>query len=234
MFGKKYKYDNLVESIKETQLAKKEFRYKPSEVALLVIDIQSEFCDPDKPRGNGETHQTAKRVKSAVPAFRKASIPVFAIYMAKTKSEDLDFYEFVPNINDIVIRKTEASAFDKKNDQNLKKLLRQLGIKTVLTCGTNKNGCVRKTLIDAQKRGFNAFLLEDLSGNDRLNVNCVIPKDTVKIDEKGNLSNFEVIKNDDWEEITNKQLKEYEIQVIKSQPLLEKTKRRQLGKNNND
>jgi len=168
MFFKRYNYDSLVKSIIDTQLAREEFRYKPSEVALLVIDVQSEFCDPDKPRGNGETYYISKKIKSIIPAFRKASIPVYAIYMTETKSEDLDFYKFVPEANDIIIRKPEPCAF-KNSYPDLKTSLKRNGIKTIIACGFNKNGCVRETLVAARRKGFNAFLLEDLSGNDNEN-----------------------------------------------------------------
>ena len=52
-------------------------------VALLVIDVQKEFCDPAGRRGNGETEEISGRIQSIVPAFRKAGVPVYAVYFSR-------------------------------------------------------------------------------------------------------------------------------------------------------
>jgi len=79
----------------------------PRDLALLVIDVQQEFCDPQGARGNKETREVSQRIRRLVPAFRKAGVPVYVIYFADDpkKTQDVDFYEFRPRQGDFVLRK---------------------------------------------------------------------------------------------------------------------------------
>src|SRR5665213_1975266 len=87
----------LAENIKRTaeffkpeNLAALTLKYK-DQLALLVIDVQEDFCNPnipyggdgwsgDESRGNEETKAVSERIQSVVPEFRKAGIPVYDIY----------------------------------------------------------------------------------------------------------------------------------------------------------
>jgi nicotinamidase-related amidase len=135
------------------------------EIALLVIDVQKTFCDPDHYRGNAETAEVAKRIKSIVPEFRKAGIPVYAVYFSieEKQAPQIDFYEFTPEADDVLIRKNLNSAF---SGGKLKDILQKDQRKLLLTCGFNLNACVYQTAVDAVKEEFEVCVLRDLTGND--------------------------------------------------------------------
>jgi len=137
---------------------------------LLVVDVQKEYCDPEawQRRGSKETEVVSERIQSLVPEFRKASVPVYAVYFslqgAKPASE-VDFYKFMPDDKDTLIAKSTNSAF---KSSNIKEILEKEHKKLLLICGFNQAACVRETVLDARKAGFEVCLLDDLAGNDRL------------------------------------------------------------------
>ena len=150
----------------------KVFNY--DEIALLVIDVQEEFCDPKhrEKRGTKHTVEVSERIQSIVPKFRKANIPVYAIYYSENKIKDLskiDFFKFTPASNDTLIRKTADSAF---RGSNIKNILQEDKKKLLLTCGFNLNACVKRTVTDAKEHGFEVCLLDDLTGNDENHPKC--------------------------------------------------------------
>jgi len=155
--------------LKQQNLAEQTIKYK-GDTALLVIDVQKQFCDPNGLRGNKKTDTVSKRIQSIVPEFRDAGIPVYVIYYSKKKKEPskIDFYKFKPMPNDVLIAKNNNSAF---KGSNIKKVLKKDRRKSLLICGFNLNACVKKTVIDARKKGFDVCVLEDLTGNAKINKN---------------------------------------------------------------
>lgn len=149
-------------------LAKQYIKYE-GEVALVVIDVQKEYCDPKGRRGNPETEAVSERIQSLIPEFRKAGIPVYAVYFSceeKSKPEEIDFYKFSPEPDDTLVRKNRDSAF---KGSNIREILRRDNRKLLLTCGFNLSACVASTVQDARSEGFDVCLLHDLTGNDNEN-----------------------------------------------------------------
>lgn len=150
--------------------------------ALLVIDVQKEFCDPGR-YGNEETQIVSEHIQSIVPEFRKAGIAVYAIYFNENPREPapmerIGFYKFTPAPQDIMVGKSSDSAFDGKvlvtslSDPNPRKepfeeTLTRNGHTKLIACGFNLRACVLDTILDANRKGFDITLLGDLSGNDR-------------------------------------------------------------------
>lgn len=161
---------------KPENLAAQKIKYE-SDVALLVIDVQKEFCKRKwfSGRGTAETEEVSKRIQSIVPEFRKAGIPVYVIYFSETEKEnaaDVDFYQFMPHPDDVLVAKNDDSAFQ---GSNIKEILQRDKRKTLLTCGFNLNACVKSTVLDARAEGFNVCVLRDLTGNDNEN-DCSPPE----------------------------------------------------------
>lgn len=142
----------------------------PGDTALLVIDVQKEFCDPKKKRGTMETDRIAKRIQSIIPAFREAGIPAYVIYFRKknifSKFRKIDFHHFSPEPSDMLVAKDKDSAFE---GSNIGELLKQHRRTKILACGFNLNACVYQTVRDAIRQGFDVSVLEDLVGNDKKN-----------------------------------------------------------------
>ena len=144
-------------SLSADSLAK--FPLKVDETALLVIDVQKRYCFM------GDARRTAKRIAKLVPAFRKAGVDVYVIYMSNKgpqKAKDIDFREFRAEKSDSLVDKKTPSAFD---SSNIKDILRKDGKKSILACGFYLGACVKQTLFDARTNRFSVCLLRDMAHN---------------------------------------------------------------------
>ncbi|MFH1157279.1 MAG: cysteine hydrolase [Pseudomonadota bacterium] len=136
----------------------------PEEVVFVVIDVQNQFCIPGA-GGNAQIEAISERIQSLAQEFRKAEIPVYAVYYfddMKKKASEEDFYKFTPDKNDISITKTESSAFQ---GSSIKEILEKDHKKRLVVCGFNLSSCVLNTVMDARKAGFEVWLLQDLTGD---------------------------------------------------------------------
>jgi nicotinamidase-related amidase len=137
--------------------------------AFLVVDVQARFCDPNGARGNYETNLISTRIQKLTPAFRKTGASLYAIFysgLSKPKEEDADFFKFKPEAGDILIPKKSDSAFTNKK---LQKCLKKNGTKTVFVLGVNFNACVCATARAAKQRGYQVYIVDNLTGNDNNN-----------------------------------------------------------------
>lgn len=156
-------------------------------VALLVIDVQKQFCDPStSQRGSFETNMIAKRIAQLAPEFRKAGIPVYAVHfgLPADNASEVDFHQFKPAAEDTLISKLSNSAFGRRGNQTAKKLHAD-GRQTLLVCGFNLSGCVKETVLDARRAGFDVRLLTDICGNDNSNRRCDPEADVADMVKKG-------------------------------------------------
>jgi nicotinamidase-related amidase len=135
--------------------------------ALVLIDVQKEFCDNTLFRGNIDTENTSKRIASLTPLFRAANLPVYSIYTSYRKMEPdkIDFHHYEFNASDILIRKTHNSAFRGSGDP-FAKILKKSKHKNLLVMGFNATACVSETVEDAQDAGLNCTILTDCISND--------------------------------------------------------------------
>jgi nicotinamidase-related amidase len=142
------------------------------DVALLVVDVQEQFCGYDGGRllkeGTKKSEKIARDIGSIIPAFRAAGVPVYAIYFKNgmdTPPENVDFhhFQFDPE-RDTPVQKRHNSAFDYTN---LDRLLKESGKKQLLVLGFNLRACVCETVIDGREKKYDVFLLRDLTGNGR-------------------------------------------------------------------
>jgi len=159
-------------------------------LALVVQDVQREFCDPALPRGTTATDQLAGRIESLVPLFRAAGLPVFVVQtkpaMTIGKFEG-DFHRFQPHTNDTLVQKSGNSAVA---NGTLLELLREKGAEKVLVCGFNLSACIRETVFDLLAWDMPVTVLRDLCGNDKLNEESAktsggVAADVVEMVEQG-------------------------------------------------
>lgn len=145
------------------------------DMALLVIDVQAEFCDPSSSRGSPETGKIAQNIARLTPVFRRAGIAVYAIHYVSYDTppgQPIDWFRFQPANDDIIIAKRNDSAF---YNTNLANTLRRNGHRRLLACGFNLNACVNQTVMDARRHKFSVTLLRDLCGNDQCNADDAAP-----------------------------------------------------------
>ncbi|MDD9901647.1 MAG: cysteine hydrolase [Alphaproteobacteria bacterium] len=151
----------------EANLKKCDLRYVP-DVAVLVVDAQKEFCDPKGDRGNESTDKTSDKIASIIPQFRKAAVPVYAIYTSRQPLPrgKIDFHKFQPAGHDKRAWKPFDSGFE---CTDLKAKLEKERRKLLLICGFNMSACVMDTALDARRNGFDVCLMLDLTANDNDN-----------------------------------------------------------------
>ena len=169
-----------------------EDRINPAHSAILVVDIQNDFCAPDGYLGRkfgcdaAANEALAARNVALTDAARDAGaliVWIQAIYdpiylsapmLMKAQSKDnevrcvdgswgADFYNVAPKEGDLVIRKHRYSAF---SGTALDNLLRRNGIRTTVITGVSTNICVESTLREAFNLGYYVVIPRDcVAGN---------------------------------------------------------------------
>jgi ureidoacrylate peracid hydrolase len=161
----------------------------PSHTALLVVDVQNDFCHRDGglARGGGDMSAIERaigKLDDTIGQARKAAIPVIFLRIVqspKTNSEaweslepeegprlvvagswGADYYPPIgPAEGDLEIVKHRHSGFVATS---LDLALRSRGIKTVVLGGVASNVCVEATARDAADYDYYVVVLSDASG----------------------------------------------------------------------
>lgn len=159
----------------------------PKSAALLVMDIQNDFCADDGffgrlGRDMKPIQEMVSRLEKLIEASRKVGVPIFfikAIYDDVYLSDTIrlrhernhlpqnycisgtwgaEFYKIKPLPNEIVIDKHRYNSF---TGTNLDTMLRNFGIKTVICTGTATNVCVEATAREAYSKDYHVVIVED-------------------------------------------------------------------------
>ena len=151
--------------------------------ALIVVDFVNGFVDPEI-FGGGNCMEAAQATIPVLAAFREHDRPV--VFTRVVYAEDgsdagvwcekaprlrelteenpashvVDF--LAPRAGEIIIRKTQASAFF---GTDLSGLLRARGVDTVFVTGATTSGCVRATVVDAMSLNFRPVVITDCCGD---------------------------------------------------------------------
>lgn len=179
-------------------------KFNPKKTALLIIDIQFDFCSPQgvsAKYGGGLTHmkKMLPRLKSfhkeigkmGIPIFftqylnRKKNVPVnikllhdlsklFPICVEGTKGAEI--YYLTPTSKDRIIKKQYYDAF---SGTDLLDQLKKRHIETLLITGVWTDMCVDATAKRSFGEGFNIIVLSDLVStiDNRLDRQNVVLKD---------------------------------------------------------
>lgn len=147
---------------------------KFGDTALLVIDVQDEFCNPIREKGTRFTHNTAQRIANMIEEFRAEGVRIYSFYYRLPHEKGIDPYLYEPQGKDMVFRKTCDSAFQ---GTSIERLMNDANVKTVITCGFNLSACVYETVLDARKCKFDTIVVSDLvadgQGVERTSVTAV-------------------------------------------------------------
>jgi ureidoacrylate peracid hydrolase len=166
-------------------------RLKDTRPALIVIDVQNDFCHSQgafSKRNVDLSHVQKKAVPNLISFInkcRKSRLPIIfvrTIHSDWTNSPSwlgrmggmvekvpvcipnswgAEFYEVKPQDSDYIVTKHRYSAFI-GTDLNL--ILRSKGIETLLFSGTVTNICVETTARDGFNLDYNVILVEDCCG----------------------------------------------------------------------
>jgi len=162
----------------------------PKVAALLVIDMQNDFCHPQGVSGKRGRQLTmsiemAPRLEAFIKECRHAGMPVIFVKtihspwtdspswvrrLDKDRGDSVcrpgtwgaEFYAGIrPEEGEVVITKHRYSAF---LGTDLDLILRSSGIRSLLISGVGTNVCVESTLRDGYMRDYYIVLLEDCVG----------------------------------------------------------------------
>lgn len=163
-------------------------RLQPSACAVVIVDVQNDFCHPVGLQGSRGQDLSAvdpavDRTMALVSSAHEHSIPV--IYIQTTHGPESDteewlsrrnkapgqqncppgewgseFYRVEPQSHDFVVEKHRYSAF---TNPKLVSLLDELNRRSLVICGVTTNTCVESTLRDAVSRDYLATLVDDCS-----------------------------------------------------------------------
>jgi ureidoacrylate peracid hydrolase len=185
-------------------------KYLSQKTALLVVDMQNGYIDPEAPLQK-LTGATTGRVQVLVPTLeafinsaRELRVPIFWTQFAedpafmpvnfreKMLAEETpalttpgeptyDFYRLSPLPGEVVIHKKHYNAF---TETDLDKQLKSRGTKTVIISGIYASRCVAATAFGAaDDRGYQLIIPEDL----------VSGADDMEIETKGFLSMAKIV-----------------------------------------
>jgi ureidoacrylate peracid hydrolase len=164
-----------------------ERKVAPGNAALIVVDVQNDFCAEEGVFGKtgndlSMVREMLPRLKLLIEGARSAGVPVifvqaiydplylpavwyernarlnFEVPRCLSNSWGADFYEVAPLKRETVVRKHRYSAFV---DTNLDLILRSRQIQTVIVTGVATNICVESTSRDAFMRDYYVALVDD-------------------------------------------------------------------------
>jgi len=161
----------------------------PKRTALIVVDMQSTFCEPGSPAEVPESRNIVQPINHLARELRARNIPIFWILHANThlgsKSDWEIFFNHVvhndvrtktidslmpgkqtvwrdleTSVQDIVITKNRYSALI-PGSSTLENMLRNYGVDTLLIAGTKTNVCCESTGRDAMMLDFKVVMISD-------------------------------------------------------------------------
>jgi bifunctional isochorismate lyase/aryl carrier protein len=147
--------------------------------ALLVIDMQGFFLDPESHACVPDHETVKKNVSRLITAFRESRRPVIFTLHSHPKSGDLggmgrwwrdplmedspwSLPVFDPMGDEITVRKDRYDAFFRTD---LEDVLRKTGTEEVFICGVMTHLCVETTARSAFVRDFDVTVIGDATGS---------------------------------------------------------------------
>lgn len=163
--------------------------FDPTKTAFIVIDMQRTFCEPGSPAEVPKSRDIVPLINGFSDELRARGVPVIWVLHANTHREGVSDWElFFNNVvsdqvrertiaslepgrqqvweelhvdpSDITVIKNRYSAFI-PGSSSLERVLRNLGVDTVLIGGTKTNVCCESTGRDAMMMDFRVVMVED-------------------------------------------------------------------------
>ena len=162
----------------------------PRQAALVVVDVQNDFCHPDGAAGKrgrdlSQIAGMAEHLTHLLEEARRVGLPIIFIrtehgpwtdsesWLGRNKTDaeqrvrtceegtwGCEFYGVAPQAGERVVVKHRYSAF---HGTDLDLILRARGIRTVLICGVATNVCVETSAREAYMHDYEIVFLADCS-----------------------------------------------------------------------
>ena len=150
--------------------------------ALVIVDMQRDFVDPDSPSTCAPMAQDRMpAMRRLLDAAREATIPVFFTQgLVKPDLSDVGLWkgrahrsgqcqiegspgaeivpELAPREDEMVVQKRRPSGFF---GTDLHRQLQSRGVDTVLLAGSSMSGCVRATAVDAFSHDYRTSVVRE-------------------------------------------------------------------------
>jgi isochorismate hydrolase len=153
----------------------RDIRFEPRESALLILDVQRYFSDPDSHAFIPSLPPVIPRIEELEAAYTAAGLPVILTRHVNTDDDagllltwwkDLiragtAYGEIVPELvsaDSVVLEKTQYDAF---HGTDLERMLRERGVAQVVVAGVMTHLCCETTARSAFVSGFKVFLPVD-------------------------------------------------------------------------
>src|SRR5918912_2274559 len=173
-----------------------EEKLEPSHTALVVVDVQNDFCHSDGAyvkRGNDVSliQAMVPRLQKTIEAARQAGVPVIFLRIVQSADTNSEAWEALESDDEgprLVVEGTWGAEFFDPirplpgereivkrrhsgfNRTPLDLLLRSQGIKTVVLGGVASNVCVEATAREAADNDYYVVFLEDGSASAKQNL----------------------------------------------------------------
>jgi ureidoacrylate peracid hydrolase len=161
----------------------------PKKTALVVVDMQNTFCEPGGPAEVPVSRSIVGNINTLTAGLRERGVPVIWVLHANTRHGGRSDWEMffnyvvadevrqrtieslapgrqrvwsglVTSPRDLTIIKNRYSALI-SGSSNLERVLRGLGVDTVLVAGTKTNVCCEATARDAMMLDFKVVMVSD-------------------------------------------------------------------------
>ncbi|WP_018700151.1 isochorismatase family protein [Amorphus coralli] len=164
-------------------------RLDPATTALVVIDMQGTFCEPGGPAEVEASRGIVAPINALTEALRPMGVPVIWVLHANVQvggASDWELFynhivadhvrertlesmrpgrqevwrDLVVGPDDLTVIKNRYSALV-PGASSLERILRNLGVDTILIAGTKTNVCCESTARDAMMLDFRTVMVED-------------------------------------------------------------------------
>lgn len=152
--------------------------------AVVVVDLQTGFTDPDCPLG-GDLTDVVEETNEVLDAAHGSGVPVVFTRIITDHPDAADLGAWVKKIPtltvlaggsewveiddrlamaeaDYLLDKKQASAF---HETELESMLSTWGVDTVIVAGCTTSGCVRASVVDACSHGYRTIVPEESVGD---------------------------------------------------------------------
>ena len=157
--------------------------FKPKTSALFIIDMQQFFCNPSSHAYFKDSTKIIPNIQNLMTVYRQQSLPIIFTRYALLRTEspgsmgrwwndvlydDDEFSNVIaplqPLPNELVIRKTQYSAFF---ETDLDQILKKLKVSNILITGVLTHLCCETTTRDAFMRNYDVFFVTDATASDK-------------------------------------------------------------------
>ncbi|KYK23915.1 hypothetical protein AYK25_00670 [Thermoplasmatales archaeon SM1-50] len=170
-----------VQETKEHQ-SKRNVIFTPKTSALLVIDLQHYFCNPQSHAYFKDAVKILPNIQKLIKSYRGQSLPIIFTRYALLRTEPpgamgrwwndvlyddqpmarlIDTLQLLPK--ELVVRKTQYSAFF---ETNLDKILKKHHVTSLVITGVLTHLCCETTARDAFMRNYDVFFVTDATASD--------------------------------------------------------------------